>query len=207
MRLINFIMEADEDQLVMLSKDLHTLLIQTYYSKYCKDDNDTFSIAEKISKVNPESILDVGCGYNSLKSHMSSKGYLYNDQFIGIDPFNDAADVKVSVEQYWYENQDQQFDVVLALDSINIGDQSKILEQVTMIDNLTKQGGLQFWQVSIGEDINCPEFPLVNLIDFYPWTKEFVERIANVNNYEIREFEEQINSNGDKILYFCFYKY
>lgn len=207
MRLINFIMEADEDQLVMLSKDLHTLLIQTYYSKYCKDVNDTFLIAEKISKVNPESILDVGCGYNSLKRHMSSKGYLYHDQFIGIDPFNDAADVKVSVEQYWYENQDQQFDVVLALDSINIGDQSKILEQVTMIDNLTKHGGLQFWQVSIGEDINCPEFPLVNLIDFYPWTKEFVERIANVNNYEIREFEEQINSNGDKILYFCFYKY
>jgi hypothetical protein len=47
---------------------------------------------------------------------------------------------------------------------------------------------------------------LVDLIEFFEWTEEFIKRIANIYGYMIEEYAEETNHNGDKRIYFCFHK-
>lgn len=212
-KIFGYMKEASDDELAMLASDLHTLILDVYFGKYWKGNTKEFSmsghdqIAKKISDLNPKHILDVGCGYNSLKQYMQTKGMLDNTEFVGIDPFNNNADIMQGICQYWHENQDKQYDTVLALGSINFGTKDKILQEIDCLDKLTAPGGYQFWRVNPGLLHDCPEFPLINLVDFYPWDKAFIDSIANIYNYEIKEYSEELNSNGDKRLYFCFYKY
>lgn len=203
-KIFKFIKEATDDDLIMLTTDLQTLIIDMYFSKYWKGNTQGFEksgsvLVDKVNNLKPQSVLDVGCGYNPYKGKI--------DNLVGIDPFNTKADVQQNVVQYQYFNQDKQYDVVLALGSVNFGNRNKILTEIEAIDKLTKPGGYQFWRVNPGLEHNCPEFPLVNLIDFFPWDKQFIDGIANVYGYNIIEYDEEHNTNGDKRLFFCFHKY
>ena len=203
-KIFNFIKESTDEDLLMLSTDLQTLIIDMYFSKYWKGNTQGFEksggvLIDKVNNLKPQSVLDVGCGYNPYKGKIQN--------LTGIDPFNNKADIQQSVIQYEYFNKDVQYDVVLALGSINFGHHGKIIEEFEAIDRLTKKGGYQFWRVNPGLDHNCPDFPLVNLLDFFPWDKRFIDNLAEVYGYQITEFDEEFNSTGDKRLYFCFYKY
>ena len=46
-----------------------------------------WSLVEKINAMNPDRVLDVGCGFNRFKDKINN--------LKGIDPYNDAADVKI----------------------------------------------------------------------------------------------------------------
>jgi len=73
-------------------------MMESYFNGIWKDTNYQFlkysgyNLVDYINSKKPSSVLDVGCGYNRLKSLIPN--------LIGIDPFNDAADIKTSLEEY-----------------------------------------------------------------------------------------------------------
>jgi hypothetical protein len=207
MKLFGLIKEAPDELLANFVLDVHTLILDKYFSTYWKGDTKDFShtghevLSKKVKEHNPKNILDIGCGYNEYKK------YFDEYEFIGIDPYNDKADLKQGIYQYWHENKDKQFDAVLALGSINFGPYDKILQEVEWVDKLTATGGRSYWRVNPGIPHNThPEFPLVDLIEFFEWTEEFIKKIANIYGYVIEEYAEETNHNGDKRIYFCFHK-
>ena len=203
-RIFDFLANADEDSKLMFASDVESLITDLYYNKYWKDNSMTFEKSGEVLKttvnnLNPGSVLDVGCGNN----HFEHK--IWN--LTGIDPFNPKANIRQSLIQYHQENPDVQHDVVLALDSINTGRRPLILHHFETIDKLTKPGGWQFWRVNHTGVPECEEFPLINLIDFFDWNEKFIHELAEYYGYEVRELCEETNVDGEKRLFFCFYKY
>jgi len=200
------LMKTEPDEVLWeFANDVHTAIVDLYFSKYWISRSYTFeqtgdALIKKVNDLNPESVLDAGCGTNYFKGKIQN--------LIGIDPFSDAADVKQDFSEYYLSNPGKQFDVVLALGSVNFGLRDKILFEVDLLDKMTKSGGHQFWRVNAGRaDHDCDHFPLANLIDFYPWNKDFVEEIAKIYNYEILEFGFERNITDHERVYFTFYKY
>ena len=51
-----------------------------------------WQLVEEINKLNPESVLDVGCGYHPFKGRIQN--------IVGIDPYNNLADYEVDILDY-----------------------------------------------------------------------------------------------------------
>ncbi|CAB5221268.1 hypothetical protein UFOVP247_123 [uncultured Caudovirales phage] len=212
LKIFSFLKESIEDEndenLLRFSKDIHTLILDKWFGGIWEDKSGAFkrssvpAVAEIVNSLNPESVIDVGCGFNTYLPKIDAK------KKVGIDPFNPAADVMQGVYEYHQSHPNEQYDVVLALGSINFGPRDKILAEVACVDALTKKGGTQVWRVNpnSGSEYNH-KFPLFEFIEFFDWNKEFVEQIAEVYGYEIKEYEEEVNWEGRKRLFFVFYKY
>jgi len=113
-----------------------------------------------IDKIQPsELVLDVGCGFNEFKNKIS--------KLVGIDPANDQADFKVSIENF---KNDIKFDVAFCLGSINFGSEETILHQISCVINCLKPKSRIYWRCNPGlkdhGNLEC------NDIKFYPWTIE-----------------------------------
>lgn len=202
-RIFDFIMNADEEGKAMLSNDINTLILDVYYYRYWNENTWSYersgaNLALEVNQLRGESVLDVGCGDNLFKDRIYD---LY-----GIDVFNSNADKQISHVQYQAENPDKQFDVVLALDSINSGRKQDIIHQFEALDKLTKSGGHQFWRVNQNRP-NSGGFPLLDLIEFFEWDEKFIRELAECYGYQVKELCEETNLDGEKRLFFCFYKY
>lgn len=207
-KIFSLIKSAPDDVLWSFACDVHTLIMDKYFSQVWVDGTDVFkfsnraSVSAKANALNPQSVLDVGCGFNKYKETIKC------EKFVGIDPFNPAADVKQGVCEYYEDHKDEQFDVVLALGSVNFGNEDKILAEIEAVDKMTKPGGTQFWRVNPNTKHNYhPGFPLNELLVWYDWNEEFIKKIATVYNYEIKDYQEEINDQGYTRIYFEFYKY
>lgn len=181
---------------------IHELIVADYFGKYWKGTPMQFeqsgsNLIVKVNDLLADSVLDVGCGYNEYKPHTKC------NKFIGIDPYNDKADVKVGIEEY---QTDEQFDVVLVLGSINFGTKSKIMREFEAVDRLTKNGGHIFVRVNPGITHVHTEYPLIELVEFYPWSVDDINEIALKFSYQILELEEETNRTGDRRLFFHYYK-
>lgn len=121
------------------------------------------------------SILDVGCGYNTLKPH-------FGDALHGIDPANHYADEMVSIEQFKPEGQ---YDVVLCLGSINFGDESTIRSQINKIVHCTKEKGTIYWRQNPGR--RDRPFSGIEQVDFFPWSFVYNCKFADEVNCRVRE--------------------
>ena len=51
-----------------------------------------YRLVDEVNSQKPRSVLDVGCGFNRFKGKINN--------LMGIDPYNDYADIKVSLEDY-----------------------------------------------------------------------------------------------------------
>ena len=128
-----------------------------------------------IRKVKPnESVVDVGCGDNYFKRKISN--------LVGIDPANDRADFKVTIEEF---ETDQKFDVAFCLGSINFGDEKRILTQIEKVISLLKPNARIYWRCNPGKQdhptVGCKE------IEFFPWTFEFHQWHAPRLGFTIKE--------------------
>lgn len=192
------------EQYLQNKDKIDELIVGEYFSKYWKGKPMEFeqsgaSLLYKINDVFPDSVLDVGCGYNEYKIHTKC------NKFVGIDPYNNKADLVIGIEEY-AASTDEQFDVVLALGSINFGTKSKILREFTAIDKLTKNNGHIFVRVNPGITHTHSDYPLIDYVPFYQWTLDDIQEIADTFNYQILELEEETNRTGDKRLFFHYYK-
>jgi len=139
-----------------------TQLLNNYFRHIWKPNTDkyTYSGWALVNKVNPtDSILDVGCGYNQFKQY-------FGDRLLGIDPYNSAADIEISIEDF--NPNAANFDVIFCLGSVNFGNEQTILRQIEKIVSWCKPGGMIYWRQNPGRkdhgNIECQE------IDFFDWS-------------------------------------
>ena len=106
------------------TKAIDDAVLHRYFSKVWQSDmkkwkHSGLQLIDEVNKLRPRAVLDVGCGYNEFKGKIN---YL-----IGIDPYNDRADVVTNTIDY---KPKEKFDVILCLGSINFGSQHKIETEV-----------------------------------------------------------------------------
>jgi len=113
-----------------------------------------------IDKIQPgESVIDVGCGHNPFKGKIPN--------LVGLDPANDAADYRCSIEDF---NTDSKFDVAFCLGSLNFGDDTDITHQIEKVISLLNPTARIYWRCNPGtpdhNNEQCKDLP------FYGWTVE-----------------------------------
>lgn len=202
MKIYDLIKNEPDEVLREFANDVHNMIIELYFEKYWDANSTTFfelsgdALIDRVNAHSPESVLDIGCGYNLFKGKINN--------LIGLDPYNSAADLKIHLHEYIALNPDIQHDVVLCLGSINFGEAPKIMHEISMVDAVTKKGGRQYWRVNQGNaDHKTGKFPLNALIDFFHWDENFIRKVAEIFDYEI-EFmspEKNLNNNRDRLFF------
>jgi hypothetical protein len=71
--------------------------LNKYFSKYWQNDMKKWkysglTLINEVNNLKPRAVLDVGCGYNEFKGRINN--------IIGIDPYNDKADLRVGTLDY-----------------------------------------------------------------------------------------------------------
>ena len=122
-------------------------------------------LVDEIKKLQPRSVVDLGCGYNEFKKQIPN--------LIGIDPYNKNADIQVQMLDY---RPDEKFDVVIVLGSINFGSTPKIFAELEHAVSLCAQGGTLYFRVNPGLKHEPPES---EWISFYPWDANFITNCAD----------------------------
>ena len=134
--------------------------IRDYFSKHWKPVpiSDRERTGPKlISKIGAAGlILDVGCGYNEYKEY-------FGDRLTGIDPYNSAADIECSIEDY---ETNKKFDYIFCLGSINFGSYDVIRKQVLKVGSLCTKDTVIFWRQNPG--IQHENFHAEG-IEFFKW--------------------------------------
>jgi hypothetical protein len=116
-------------------------------------------------------VLDVGCGENELKKYLKN--------VTGIDPYNEHADLHVSILDYIAPKE---YEVVTILGSINFGDYDTIYENVKRCTSYVKPGGTMFWRCNPGI---THDHPRAKMIDFFEWTHEQLQEWATEFDFEV----------------------
>ena len=142
----------------MQNEILSNYFSKTWKANYEKYKYTGFALLDEV-RAN-ETVLDVGCGFNLFKPQLG-------DRLVGIDPYNDAADIKVSIEDF---NSEIKFDVVFCLGSINFGTEANIISQIRKIKLNLKKNGRIYWRQNPGlADHGNEECRSIN---FFPWSLE-----------------------------------
>ena len=169
--------------------------LDTYFSGVWQDQNfesleySGYQLVNYVNAQAPSSVLDVGCGYNRFKGKIKN--------LIGIDPYNDAADIKVSVEEY----NSVPFEIALCLGSINFGNVDYQLEK---LHTLWRKEAI--FRVNPGIPHDWADVADIQGIQWYPWTKEKIYDIANQYKYKVKKFEEESVSQGHLRYFFIYTK-
>ena len=146
-----------------------------------------WSLVDEINELNPESVLDVGCGYHPFK------GRIHN--LVGIDPYNNCADYEVDILDYKVRSESH--DVIIALGSINFNSRSDIEQRFKHCVNLLKSGGKFYLRANPG--ITHKTGPYVEI---FPWTFEIVNEFAETYRLRLETFKRDANDR----LYFVYTK-
>jgi hypothetical protein len=146
-----------------------------------------WSLVDEINALNPESVLDVGCGYHPFKGRIQN--------LVGIDPYNDCADYEVDILDYKVKSQSH--DVIIALGSINFNSRSDIEQRFSQCVDLLKSGGKFYLRANPG--ITHKTGPYVEI---FPWTFEIVNEFAETYKLKLETFKRDANER----LYFVYTK-
>ena len=159
--------------------------LHRYFSKYWDNDMKKWkysglALVDEVNNLRPRAVLDVGCGYNEFKGKINN--------LIGIDPYNDRADLQVSTMNY---KTNQKFDVILCLGSVNFGSRDKIIAEVGRCVNLLAEGGTMFFRVNPGIQHDKPE---AQWIEFFAWNVPFIIKLAEMFNLQVLDIRDDTNS-------------
>jgi hypothetical protein len=149
--------------------------LNNYFSTKWKSNLDQYKYSgwTLIDKIKPyELVLDVGCGFNEFRTRIPN--------LIGVDPANDRADVKVSIEEFKSTNK---FDVAFCLGSINFGDKLTIMNQIACVVNCLTPTARIYWRCNPGYadhgNEECKD------IDFYPWSIEEHIKLSELFGFKL----------------------
>jgi len=158
--------------------------LDRYFSKYWQNDIKKWkysglALVEEVNSLKPRAVLDVGCGYNEFRGKINN--------LIGIDPYNNKADLKVGTLEY---KTDQKFDVILCLGSVNFGSRDKIIAEVGRCVGLLANGGTMFFRVNPGVQHDKPE---ADWIEFFAWNVPFIIELSEMYNLKILDIRDDTN--------------
>ena len=178
--------------LIDITNDLSERYILRFFSEIWKPrtgdyEHTGWELADEVNKLNPEKVLDVGCGYHPFKGRIQN--------IIGIDPYNNQADYEVDILEYKVKAESH--DVILALGSINFNSKDEIESRFSHCVNLLKKGGRFYLRANPG--ITHKTGPYVEI---FPWTFEVVNEFAEKYNLKLDTFKKDANDR----LYFVYTK-
>ena len=169
------------------------IAMNSYFSGVWKDQNfknlkhSGYQLVDYVNNQKPSSVLDVGCGYNRFKGKIKN--------LIGIDPYNDAADIKVSLEDY----KSPPFDIALCLGSINFGDEETIDHQIDILHGLWRKEAI--FRVNPGIPHDWADY---GDIVWYPWTLDKIHSIATRYGYWIKKLTYEYTVQGHMRYFFIY---
>jgi len=189
----NIDIETKHDTLVDYTLEIDAKCLHKYFAKHWQANmkkwkHSGLSLIDQINDMNPRTVLDVGCGYNEFQGKIKN--------LIGIDPYNDRADLKVDLMSYKPQHK---FDIILALGSINFGGRNKIIAEVSKCINMLEDGGIMFFRVNPGLQHDKPE---AKWIEFYAWNVPFIIELAEMFNLKVLD----IRDDSNKRKYFVYRK-
>ena len=167
--------------------------MESYFNGVWKDSSlekykySGYSLVEYVNNQNPSSVLDIGCGYNRFKNKIQN--------LTGIDPYNDAADIKVSVEDY----NSVPYDMVLCLGSINFGDEKIIDKQIEKIHTMFRREAI--FRVNPGIPHDWADY---GDIEWYPWSLDKIHSIATKYDYWIKKLCAEYTEQGHMRYFFIY---
>ena len=173
------------DSLEQYADIIDDACLNKYFSKYWQNDMKKWkysglALIDEVNNLKPRAVLDVGCGYNEFKGRINN--------IIGIDPYNDNADLQVGTLDY---KTDQKFDVILCLGSVNFGSRDKIIAEVERCEKLLADDGTMFFRVNPGLPHDKPE---ADWIEFYAWNVPFIIELSEKFNLKILDIRDDTNS-------------
>ena len=165
---------------------MKTSVLNNYFRNNWKPNWDKFkysgwTLLDKIDK--DAHILDIGCGYNDLKKHFPN---LY-----GIDPYNSNSDQEIAFENY---KPHKQFDVFLALGSLNFGTQKDLDKQIKHLYDITKKNDIIYWRQNPG--LTDHPWQGVEEIVFFPWSEKWNVHYCDKYSFELKEMKQD---NGNRL--------
>ena len=167
----------------------HRFFAEIWKPRTGEYDHSGWALVEEVNKLNPQRVLDVGCGYNPFKGRINN--------LIGIDPYNDAADYEVDILDYRVKPNNH--DVIIALGSINFNSKDEIELRFAHCVNLLRPGGKFFLRANPGIPHKTGPY-----VDIFPWTFEIVNEFAEKYNLKLDEFKKEPAELGR--LYFVYTK-
>ena len=172
-----------------ITDDLSERYILRFFSEIWKPrtgdyEHTGWDLADEINRLNPERVLDVGCGYHPFKGRINN--------LIGIDPYNNCADYEVDILDYKVKHF---YDVIIALGSINFNSRDEIEQRFAHCVSLLKQGGKFYLRANPG--ITHKTGPYVEI---FPWTFEVVNEFAETYRLHLDTYKKDANDR----LYFVY---
>lgn len=149
-----------------------------------------WELVEQINSKSPRRVLDYGCGYNQFKDKVPG--------LIGIDPYNESADYMVDIFEYY--DDFESFDAILVLGSLNFNSQDELEIRMKELVKYLKPNGYMYFRANPGIS-----WPNGRYVDIFPWTFEFVAKLAKDNNLSVESFKKDPGNNGER-FYFVYRK-
>lgn len=157
----NFVPRDDASKEVFLSR-----IVEKY------PPNGRTMIAE-INSTDPKLVVDLGCGLNQYKGKIKN--------LVGVDLLDYRADIVSDITDLSAHFQDHTADVVLALGSINFGDDSVIEQQLKEVKRLLKKNGVAYFRANLND--HDPEHK--GKLYYYGWSQEKVVEWSNALGLEL----------------------
>lgn len=178
--------------LLSITNDLNERYILRFFSEIWKPrtgdyEHTGWELANEINKLNPVSVLDVGCGYHPFKGRIQN--------LVGIDPYNNCADYEVDILDY--KVKPESHDVIIALGSINFNSREDIEVRFAHCVSLLRPGGKFFLRANPGIPHKTGPY-----VEIFPWTFEIVNEFAELYNLKLDTFKRDANER----LYFVYTK-
>jgi SAM-dependent methyltransferase len=172
-----------------ITDDLSERYILRFFSEIWKPrtgdyEHTGWELADEINRLNPERVLDVGCGYHPFKGRIQN--------LIGIDPYNNCADYEVDISDYRVKNQ---YDVIMALGSINFNSRDEIESRFAHCVDLLKTGGKFYLRANPGITHRTGPY-----VEIFNWTFEVVNEFAETYNLHLDTYKKDANDR----LYFVY---
>lgn len=172
--------------------DLSERYILRFFSEIWKPrtgdyEHTGWELADEINRLNPERVLDVGCGYHPFKGRINN--------LIGIDPYNNCADYEVDILDY--KVKPESHDVIVALGSINFNSKDEIQARFAHCVNLLKTGGKFYLRANPGIAHKTGPY-----VEIFPWSFEIANEFAEQYNLHLDTFKRDANER----LYFVYTK-
>ena len=176
--------QIDDIEIHALAEQIDRAVLKNYFSKVWQPETKKFkysglAIIDEVNAMSPDNVVDIGCGYNEFKGKIKN--------LIGIDPYNDRADIDIHTLDY---KPDIQFDVAICLGSINFGSSDKILAELENVVNMVKSGGMLYFRVNPGIQHDRPAAKWIN---FYDWDPVFISNAAQHLNCDVLTLRQDDN--------------
>lgn len=176
--------QIDDIEIHALAEQIDRAVLKNYFSKVWQPETKKFkysglAIIDEVNAMSPDNVIDIGCGYNEFKGKIKN--------LIGIDPYNDRADIDIHTLDY---KPDIQFDVAICLGSINFGSSDKILAELENVVNMVKSGGMLYFRVNPGIQHDRPAAKWIN---FYDWDPVFISNAAQHLNCDVLTLRQDDN--------------